>query len=60
MAEEKVWLASLDLDCVANEWCCALERDHDVLSLARYVDYINMRPPDTPSPGRIGRGSIVY
>lgn len=47
IAKEKVWLASLHLDGIANEWYYALERDHEVLPSARFVDYINMcfKPP---------------
>ena len=47
MAEEKVWLASLHLEGAAAEWYYALERDHGILSWARFVDYIHMRfgPP---------------
>ena len=47
MEEEKVWLAALHLEGVAAEWYYALERDHGVLSWARFSDFVNMRfgPP---------------
>jgi hypothetical protein len=47
LAEEKVWIASLHMEGVAAEWYYALERDHDILSWARFVDFVHMRfgPP---------------
>jgi hypothetical protein len=47
MAEEKVWHASLHLEGATTEWYYALERDHGVLSWARFAEYVHMRfePP---------------
>jgi hypothetical protein len=47
MAEEKVWITSLHLDSVAAEWYYVLERDHGILSWARFAEFMNMRfgPP---------------
>jgi hypothetical protein len=47
MAEEKVWITFLHLDSVATEWYYVLERDHGILSWARFAEFMNMRfgPP---------------
>ncbi|KAG8095157.1 hypothetical protein GUJ93_ZPchr0012g20401 [Zizania palustris] len=47
MEEEKVWIEPLHLEGVAVEWYYALERDHGILSWARFVDFVHMRfgPP---------------
>jgi len=47
MEEEKVWTTSLHLDGVAAEWYFQLERDHGLVSWARFGEYLNLRfgPP---------------
>jgi len=44
---EKVWLASLHLDGIAAQWYYTVERDHDIISWARFADFVNLRfgPP---------------
>jgi hypothetical protein len=45
--EDRVWIASLNLEGVAAEWYYALERDHDILSWPWFAFFVNMRfgPP---------------
>lgn len=44
---EKVWMASVHLEGAAAQWYYALERDHGVVSWARFADFVNLRfgPP---------------
>lgn len=42
-----MWLASLQLDSIVAQWYYALERDHGVVSWARFADFITLQfgPP---------------
>jgi hypothetical protein len=52
MLAEQVWLASLHMDGVDDEWYYALERDYGILPWARFAEFINLRfgPPIRSNP----------
>jgi hypothetical protein len=49
---EQLWLASLHMDGAAAEWYYALERQYDLVSWARFAEFVNLRfrPPLRSNP----------
>ena len=54
--DEKVWMASLQLDGTAAEWYYQMEHDFGMVSWPRFVEFVNLRfgpPIRTNSVGEI-------
>jgi hypothetical protein len=49
---EQVWMASLHMDGAAVEWYYALEHEYGIVSLTRFVEFVNLcfRPPLRSNP----------